>query len=164
MELCYTVDAAQLAYQGNRESRQAEPMVPLSGEHLCARTYTATGATQTVIQRDDALLTPDEVTRNWPEFPSAIKQELETWVKYGCISRKKRSCSRNIIDLKWVIKLKFEQAARSVHESQQTGPANTKRAIRARLTVRGFKYVDARRLDNYDGTSQRYSQRILVSV
>jgi hypothetical protein len=125
---------------------------------------TATGTTQTVVQRDDALLTPDEVNTHWPEVTSAIKQALATWVQYGCISRKKRNCSRNIIDVKWVIKWKLEQTARSVQESQQTGPSNTKRVIRARLTVRGFEGVDARHLDNYVGTSQRYSQRILVSV
>ena len=36
--------------------------------------------------------------------------------------------------------------------------------IRARLTVRGFKDVDASHLENYAGTSQRYSQRDLASV
>jgi hypothetical protein len=164
LELCCTVETAKFAYQGDRASRQAELIVTMHGEHLCVRTYTATGTTQTVIQRDDALLTPDEVKTHWSDVMSAIKQELETWVKYGCISRKKRNCARNIIYVKWVIKWKFGQAARSVHESQQTGPANTKRVIRARLTVRGFKDVDARHLDNYVGTSQRYSQRIIVSV
>ena len=82
LELCFTVDTAKFAYQGDRESRQAEPVVPQSGEHLCVRTYTATGTTQTVIQRDDALLTQYEVNKHWPEVMSAIKQELETWVKY----------------------------------------------------------------------------------
>ena len=42
----------------------------------------------------------------------AIKQELKTWVKYGCISRKMRNLARNIIDVKWVIKWKFEQEPR----------------------------------------------------
>eukprot|EP00969_Alexandrium_andersonii_P282978 12509209-Alexandrium_andersonii.AAC.1 len=94
---------------------------------------------------------------------AAIKVELETWVKYGCISRKKRSMARNIIDVKWVLKWKHEQQARSVEESQATGPAHTKRVIRARLTIRGFKDMDAQDLENYAGTSQRYSQRLLVS-
>ena len=79
-------------------------MLPQSGEHLCVRTYTATGTTQTVVQRDFALLTPDEVNKHWPDVMSAIQQELETWANHGSISRKKRSCSRGIIDVKWVIK------------------------------------------------------------
>ncbi len=38
-----------------------------------------------------------------------------------------------------------------------------RKVIRARLTIRGFKDLQAHELDNYAGTSQRYSQRILVS-
>ncbi|MFM7989941.1 MAG: hypothetical protein ACKPKO_62570, partial [Candidatus Fonsibacter sp.] len=110
---------------------------------------------QAFVKRDDALLTQEEVQKHWSAVLVAIKQELETWVKYGCISRKSRKLARNIIDVKWVIKWKVEQTARSVQESQQSGPAVTQRVIRARLTIRGFKDVDARMLDNYAGTSQR---------
>ena len=39
----------------------------------------------------------------------------------------------------------------------------TRRIIRARLTIRGFKDRDAQDLIRYAGTSQRYSQRMLVS-
>ena len=39
----------------------------------------------------------------------------------------------------------------------------TRRIIRARLTLRGFKDRDASDLERYAGTSQRYSQRLLVS-
>ena len=53
------------------------------------------------MQRDDALLMPEEVQKNWKEVMVAIKQELETWVKYGCVSRKKLRDARNIIDVKW---------------------------------------------------------------
>eukprot|EP00969_Alexandrium_andersonii_P220643 9744656-Alexandrium_andersonii.AAC.1 len=38
---------------------------------------------------------------------------------------------RDIIDVKWVLKWTHEQQARSVQESQATGPAQTKRVIRA---------------------------------
>ena len=94
----------------------------------------------------------------------AIKQERETWVKHGCISRKNREAARNTIDVKRGLKWKCEPDARTVHNSQQTALANTRRVIRARLTMRGFKDVNARNLDNYAGTSQRYSKRVLVSV
>ena len=112
-----------------------EQLLPREGEHLCVRIYAATGTAKTAVQRDDALLTPGEVQKHWPEVTVAIKQELETWVKYGCISRKLRNLARNIIDVKWVIKWKFEQDARSAQESQQSGPSATRRVIRARLTV-----------------------------
>ena len=39
----------------------------------------------------------------------------------------------------------------------------TRRIIRARLTIRGFKDRDAHDLIRYAGTSQRYSQRMIVS-
>ena len=164
LELCYTVDAAELAYQALRGGRQAEPTLPRAGEHLCVRICAASGTAQTVVQRDDALPTPEEVQNNWQSVMAAIKQELENWVQSGCICRKKRKLARNIIDVRYVLKWKFEQDARSVQESQQAGPVATRRVIRARLTIRGFKVVDARMLDNYAGTSQRYSQRVLVSV
>ena len=47
--------------------------------------------------------------------------------------------------------------------SAQTITTNVRTVIRARLTVRGFKDLEARTIDNYAGTSQRYSQRWLVS-
>ena len=78
LDLCYTVDTAKLAFQRHREGRQAEPMFTQSGEHLCVRTYTATGTTQTVVKPDNAPLTPDEVKKQWPEVMSAIKKELAT--------------------------------------------------------------------------------------
>ena len=44
------------------------------------------------------------------------------------------------------------------------GKTITKRTIRARLTVRGFKDQGKGEVANYAGTSSRLSQRILVSV
>ena len=78
-----------------------EQLLPREEEHLCVRIYTATGTAKTAVQRDDALLTPGEVQRHWPEETVSIKQELETWVQYGCISRKMRTLARNIIDAIW---------------------------------------------------------------
>ena len=47
-------------------------------------------------------------------------------------------------------------------EEQSDG--TTKRYIRARLTVRGFKDRDANNVSTYAGTSTRYSQRLVASV
>ena len=76
----------------------------------------AARATRTVVQRDGALLTTDEVQKHGPEVMVAIKQELETWVKHGCISRRTRTLARNIIDAKWVAQWTVEQDASSVHK------------------------------------------------
>ena len=58
-------------------------------------------------------------------------KELQTWAKLKCFSRKPRKEANNIIDTRWVIKFKWEQ------EPGHNG--TTKKTIRARLTVRGFK-------------------------
>ena len=39
----------------------------------------------------------------------------------------------------------------------------SRKIVRARLTLRGFKDRDADNLEKYAGTSQRYSQRLLAS-
>lgn len=84
---------------------------------------------------------------------AAISAELRTWIKYKCFERRDRATARNIVDCKWVIKWK--------HEVLPDG--KTRRIIRARLTIRGFKDQDAQDLIRYAGTSQCYSQRMLVS-
>ena len=68
------MDTAKLAYQDRREGRQAEPVLPRPGEHLCVRTYASTGIAQSMVQRDDALLIPEEVQKNWLVAMAAIKQ------------------------------------------------------------------------------------------
>ena len=49
-----------------------------------------------------------------------------------------------------------------MHERQQQGPAATKSITRARLPIRGVNDLGAHFLEKYAGTSQRYSQRVLV--
>ena len=147
LELCYMVDVAKFADQQTRASRQAEPLFPRAGEHLCVLIYAA------MAQRGDTLLTTDKVQKHWLEVVAAIKQELETWAKYGCIRRKNANLHDQVLAAKWVVTLMFEQDGRSVHEGQESGPTVTRRVIRARLTVRAFKSIDARTLDIYAGAS-----------
>ena len=106
-----------------------------------------------VIERDTDLLTPEEVLKHDKEVMAAIMDELKTWLKFRCFSRKSRKQARNIVDCKWVIKWKKEVLP----------DGNTRRIIRARLTIRGFKDRDKDFLESYAGTSQRYSQRLLIS-
>ena len=63
LEFCYTVHAAKYAYQQEGVGRLAEPLLPREGEHLCIQSYTATGTAKVVAQRDDALLTFDEIQK-----------------------------------------------------------------------------------------------------
>ena len=106
-----------------------------------------------VIERDTDLLTRDELVTHSQEVAAAILAELKTWLKYECFTRRDRRTARNVVDCKWVIKWK-----------QELLPDGSKRRIiRARLTIRGFKDIEAADLTRYAGTSQRYSQRMLCS-
>ena len=108
---------------------------------------------KSVIERDTDLLTKDELIKFSTEVAAAILAELKTWLKFQCFTRRARNTARNVVDCKWVIKWK--------NEVLEDG--KTRRIIRARLTIRGFKDMEAADLSRYAGTSQRYSQRLLVS-
>jgi len=110
------------------------------------------------IERDDDLLTPAEVKEHHEEIQLAMLKELKTWAQYKCFSRRARTGARNVIDCRWVLKWKWETEI-----GPPTASAPPKRVIRARLTIRGFKDVDKGSVATYAGTSQRYSQRVLVS-
>ena len=109
LELWYTADTAKLAYQEPQGGWAAEPQLPAEGEYLCVQVFASTNRAQTVVQRDSALLKPDEVLKNWPQVLQSIQAELETWAKHGCISRKARAKVRGSTDVTWVLKWKHAQ-------------------------------------------------------
>jgi hypothetical protein len=88
--------------------------------------------------------------------------ELKTWAKLGCFSRKKRKDARNVIDARWVIKYKWDEKVQSVGQTGNSSDT-AQRTIRSRLTIRGFKDMDKWNIDKYAGTCSRYAQKILVS-
>ena len=58
----FIVEAAKLAYQGDRESHMVGLVLPNLGEHLCVRSYLAPGnQTQVVVQGDDAFPAEEEL-------------------------------------------------------------------------------------------------------
>jgi Reverse transcriptase (RNA-dependent DNA polymerase). len=139
---------ADTAMQGCDEAGQQQPYehsYAIVHQHLLVNK-------KTVVERDTDLLTREEIEKHREEVAAAILAELKTWLKYECFCREKKATARNIVDCKWVIKWK--------HEVLPDG--STRRIIRARLTIRGFKDIDAAGLERYAGTSQRYSQRLLV--
>ena len=156
VEIIYSGPAMKLVH--NR------PRTPKEGEIIVQEIYLS-GARRTVVQRDDDILTAEELKSHAKEVAAAMLAELKTWAKLKCFSRRKRAGAKNIIDCRWVIKWKYEQAAISVEAASNAalGEASRRRVIRARLTVRGFKDRDAQNLDSYAGTSQRYSQRLVCS-
>ena len=159
VELMYEGPAWKLAWQEELPHQE-----PDEGSHLVTRMYLSkhkvVGQKKVSVERDDALLTPEEVKQHWQEVLAAIQKELETWVDMECISRKPRAQARNIIDCKWVLKWKWETPAQAASD---TTTAVKRRVIRARLCLRGFKDIQSNDLASYAGTSSRYSQRLLVS-
>jgi hypothetical protein len=110
-------------------------------------------AKKAVIERDTDNLTKEECELHADELASAMLLELQTWQKYSCFSRRPRKGAINIIDCRWVLKWKIEELP----------DGKTRRVIRARLTVRGFKDRQASEIDTFAGTAARYSQRLVVS-
>ena len=120
---------------------------------------------QTVVKRDDDVLTPAELQEHRQEVRQAMLKELQTWNKLKCFSRRPRRGARNIIDVRWVHKFKWEVPTVDVTrgEGRETKTPQPVRTIRARLTVRGFKDAQRSDIDRYAGTSTRCSQKLIVS-
>ena len=102
LESYYTMDAAQLTYKDIRGGRQAEPALPRPADHFCMRIHSASEAAQTVVQRNDALLTIENPNMR-PIVVQNIRQEPDTWIRHGCTSRRKRKRARNAIVVKWAL-------------------------------------------------------------
>ena len=124
-----------------------------------------TSVRQTVVKRDDDILTPTQMKTDWREVQEAMLKELQTWAQLKCFSRRPRIGAKNVIDVRWVIKYKWEvpTTADAMGGSGHAETQKQTRSIRARLTVRGFKDAEKGDIDRYAGTSSRSAQKMLVS-
>jgi hypothetical protein len=109
----------------------------------------ASGYRNSVIRRENDVLTPAEIREHSLEVASAIREELTIWHKYGCFARVPRRGARNLLDSRFVTKFKILP--------------DGKKIIRARLAIRGFKDEAADEIQTYSAVASRTSQRILVS-
>ena len=162
-------DYVEMHFQGDAYKLVRDlPREPEVGEVVVVRFYLSqnknTGSRRTVVQRDDDMLTAEETKTYGKEVEAAMLKELLTWAQLKCFSRKLRRDVRNIIDCRWVLKWKWEQATTDVKDGGHQAEIPKKRVIRARLTVRGFKDRQKDSLESYAGTAQRFSQRLLCSV
>ena len=160
-----TKPSVEVYYQGySAKFVHNRPCAPKKGEILVQRLY-LTGARGAVVQRDDDTLTPEELKLRAQEVAASVLSAFKIWARLTCFSHRSRAMAKNIIDCRWIIKWKHEVAAVSVADASKQSGASTvsKRVIRCRLTVRGFKDRDAQNLDSHAGTSQRYSQRLVCS-
>ncbi len=76
------------------------------------------------------------------------------------MKHKPRSQARNVIDVRWVLKWKYDL---EVKEATCTEDTRGKSVIHARLCLRGFKDLEAKNQESYAGTAARHTQRLLVS-
>ena len=102
-----------------------------------------------VIEKDLPLLTANEMKEFLPEVNAACLEELREWVRLCHLRRRKRRDSRNIVDMRWVIKWKM---------------IDKKRAVRARLAARGFKDKLKLATETYSGTTSRWGQRSISAA
>ena len=78
-------------------------------EVLVFQTSAKSATRRIVVQRDDDILTPEQVNEHWDEVQKARLKEFITWNDLKCFSRKLRRDAQNIIDTRWVIKFKWVQ-------------------------------------------------------
>ena len=110
-----------------------------------------------VIRRDLDNLTPDEIKQNWDQVEAAMYDELLRWFELKTFQRKLAKDSGNIIDGTWVIKWK------RVKTTNPDGTETTSRIVKARLTARGFKDLQAyqNEIATFSGTSTKAAQRMV---
>eukprot|EP00974_Lingulodinium_polyedra_P129602 11210679-Lingulodinium_polyedra.AAC.1 len=92
------------------------------------------------------VLTLAEARANEPQVRQAMLDELTRWYELGAFQRYPRKLAKNVIDSRWVLKWKQIEGTRQ---------------IRARLTVRGFRDMQAAALHTHAGTTSRWGQRLV---
>jgi transcriptional regulator with XRE-family HTH domain len=65
----------------------------LSSNQILVFATDQNGTRRQVVQRDDDVLTPQQVKEHWPEVMEAMHKELKTWLKYKRFSRIDDPCS-----------------------------------------------------------------------
>ena len=128
---------------------------PPPGYIAVLRVYLNQPVKRAVIERDTELLTPDEFVTHAKEVAQATYDELGIWIQHECFERRPRRNARNILDVRWVAKWKYIKDPKDASKMI--------RIIRMRMTQRGFKDAEAEGLLTSAVTSNRVSQRIVVS-
>ena len=85
-------------------SKLFEGPAPGAGRDRVLRSYLAGNCRTAVVEREDDLLTKEDMYKYPKEVASASLEELQTWIDHDCFRRKSRRGARNILDVRWVVK------------------------------------------------------------
>ena len=118
------------------------------GYHLIQIAY-ASGHKEFVIEKDSHILSHSEAQQHAPECIRAMRDELQRGRDCGGFSRYPRQSSKNLLDSRWVLKWAW---------------SNDKWIVKARMTVRGYKDLQANVVRTSSSTASRWGQRIVVLV
>ena len=110
-----------------------------------------------VIRRDCDNLTPQDIADNKQEVEIAMLDELRRWSDLKCFGRMRATEATNVIDGTWVIKFKRVPGTDSANKPIM------KKIVKARLTARGFKDLQAyqENISTFSGTSTKAAQRLV---
>ena len=108
--------------------------------------YHNVGTPEVVVEREMNVLTLQEARSEEPKVRQAIRDELKRWIDLGGVERMDKSKATNVLDSRWVLKWKIIDGVRE---------------IKARLTARGYKDMQANDVNTYAGTATRYGQRFV---
>ena len=110
--------------------------------------HVETGFQTSVITKNFDDLTPMEMKIHQKEVDAAKLKEIKDLFGLGCFRRMPKKLAQNGVDTRWVIKWKMVEGMK---------------AIKARLTMRGFKDC-AEMLETFAGTASRWAQRVVNSI
>ena len=109
-----------------------------------------------VIKREFDNLSAEEIVKHATEVNQAKLDELRRWFDLKCFRRMKRALATNKVDGTWV--LKWKKVRKDIN-----GTPTWVRIIKARLTARGFKDMQAYtdQVKTYSGTATKWAQRAI---
>jgi len=113
-----------------------------------------------VINRNCDNLTKEDIINNRKEVEAAQLDELRRWYDLQAFKRVKRATATNIVDGTWVMKWKM------VKGTDGSGKEAWRRIVKARLTARGFRDLQAyqENVETFSGTATKSAQRMVCNV
>ena len=122
---------------------------PPSPSEVYVVRYMTTDTSEVVVEREMNVLTLEEARANLPQVTKAIFDELVRWIECDSWARLPKWKANNVLDSRWVLKWKM---------------INDIRAVKARLTARGYKEAQAYDVNTYAGTASRWGQRLVNMI